>query len=188
MGTLRETNENLNKGYHADTVWDDIILPPDRLGLGASAPDRVTLIGNIQCYGFDGGGTIEQLFGSFEIPHDYKEGTTLRPHVHCAPSSTDVGDIKWNIEFSLKNRNDVYDTVSTISAIVTTNGIDREHLIEEFETIVDPSLLIGATCEFRLYRDPTDIEDTYNADALLLSVGIHYEVDGDGSRNVMSKE
>lgn len=182
------TGNDFDRGLHPDTLWDDIILPPDRLGQGSSSPDRVTLIDDIQAFGFNGAVTMEQLFGSFEIPHDYKEGSTLRPHIHWAPSNANLGDVKWNISYSLKNRYGVYNSSNVISSISSANGIENEHIIEEFDLIEDPTLLIGATCQFRLYRDPSVVEDDYNSDALLLSLGIHYEVDGDGSKQVMSKE
>ncbi len=35
---------------------------------------------------------------------------------------------------------------------------------------------------FRFFRDPTDGDDTYPDDAVVLSVGVHYEINTVGSR------
>jgi hypothetical protein len=40
---------------------------------------------------------------------------------------------------------------------------------------------------FRLFRDPADVADTYGFDAVLLDVGLHYEKDTVGSRQVTTK-
>jgi hypothetical protein len=41
---------------------------------------------------------------------------------------------------------------------------------------------ISDVISFRILRNPTDVADTFNADILLLSFGIHYERDTVGSR------
>ena len=45
----------------------------------------------------------------------------------------------------------------------------------------------GENISIRKVRDPTDPEDTYSGDALLSSIGVHYQIDGDGSREVFAK-
>ena len=38
-----------------------------------------------------------------------------------------------------------------------------------------------------LFRDPSDAQDTYNSAAALLSVGLHYQVDRIGSKEIGTK-
>lgn len=178
---------DVDKGFNSDIAWNDIVLPADRLGQAASAPDRELIAGNIQALAFDGGGTMEQLFGSFEIVHDYVEGTDLRPHIHWSPSSTENNDVKWFLEYTIANRNDSLSVANTISVVTSTTGVDRKHIIVELPVIDGSTFGIGTTCNFRFYRNPSDTEDTYGGDAFLLSLGIHYESDGNGSRDVMAK-
>lgn len=176
-----------DKGFHSDIVWNDIVLPPDTIQGGNLRPDRVTLVGNIDAYGFDGVNAIEEMSGSFELLHDYKEGTDLRPHIHWCPSDANSGDVKWQMEICIVTINGTYTNVFTLSALDPSEGVDRQHQAKEFEVINGSALTIGAVAHFRIFRDPTDIEDTYGSDAILLSLGVHYEIDGDGSRQTFTK-
>lgn len=166
--------------------WDDIVIPPGALGGGASSPDLITLVSNISAYAFDGGGTLEQLYGSFEIPHDYKEGTDLRPHIHWTPTTAGAGNVVWNLEYSLAARSGTFGASTTVTATDAAAGA-LIHNAEEFTSISGSGITIGTVIMFRLYRDPTNVADTYGADAVLLSLGVHYEVDATGSTNIFTK-
>ncbi len=181
------TGEDKDKGFHSDIVWNDIVLPPDTIQGGVARPDKITLIGNIDAYGFNGVNTTEEMSGSFEVIHDYKEGTDLRPHIHWAPSNANAGSVKWQMEITVATVGQAYTSVSTISATQASNGVDREHQAVEFDIIDGSTFTIGTVIHFRLFRDPTDGADTYGSDAILLSLGVHYEIDGDGSRNIFTK-
>ena len=82
------------------TCWDDIALGSGALGAGASAPDLININNSgIYLYGFAGAATIEQLYGSFEVPHNYKEGTDLIPHIHWLTTTTNTGNVKWQVDY-----------------------------------------------------------------------------------------
>lgn len=167
--------------------WNDINVSASALGQGASAPDVVTLIGNIQGIAFDGNATTEQLYGEIEILHDYKEGTDLRPHIHWSPTTANAGNIKWQLEYTAARKGEVFPATSTISVVVAANGVARTHNAHEFPVIPGADFIIGTHVAFRLFRNPADAEDTYPDDALLHSFGVHYEIDTPGSRMVMQK-
>ena len=190
MGTINQTTEKTNysvlRGEHDTSSWDDIIIPPSGLSRNNLAPDRVTFIGSVEAPAFSGS-TLEQLSGSFEIPHDYKEGSTLRPHIHWAPSTTGIGNVEWQLEYTVACVGDVFPSSVTVVAVDAANGIDREHNAVEFGTIDGTGLEIGCMIQFRLFRDGGVGLDTYGSDAFLLSIGVHYEQDSDGSRNTFTK-
>lgn len=181
------TGLDKDKGFHSDTVWQDLNVPAEALSRGLDSPDSELLIGNIKALAFDGVSREEELFGSFELLHGYKEGTDLRPHIHFITSSVDIGDIKWQLEYTIAYVDGTYSTTTTTVAIDTANGIDRQHLAVEFGVIDGTGLKIGSHIHFRLFRNPSDTQDTYESDAFLSSIGIHYEIDGDGSRNTFTK-
>jgi len=182
------TWENIEAGFIAVSRWDDIILSPESLGTGSSAPDLITFVGGTRTYGFNGSNTMEQLYGSFEVPHAYREGTDLRPHIHWTPTTTGLGNVKWQMEYAIASINTTFPTTTTIiSAVDSAGGIANQNLASEFDIISGIGIEVGTVCRFRLFRDPTDIEDTYTGDAGLVSLGIHYEIDGDGSRLPFSK-
>lgn len=176
-----------NSGFHGTLLWDDIILSPESLGVAASAPDLVTFKGNILAYAFDGNATTEQLYGGFEMPHSYSEGTDLHLHIHWCPSNSDSGNVKWNFEYSLANSNEVFPDAITISTVVSTNSASHKHYKTDYPVISGTGLKIGTIVRFRLYRNPQDAQDTYGSDAFLLSIGIHYQINSNGSRAIPLK-
>ena len=190
MGTINQDTPKINtsilRGEHETSSWDDIIIPPSGLARNNLAPDRVVFVGSIEAPAFSGTST-EQLSGSFEIPHDYNEGTDLRPHIHWSPSNTNAGDVKWQLEYTLACVGDAFPASTTVVAIDTSNQINRSHNVVEFGIIDGTNVQIGCMIQFRLFRDGGDAEDTYGSDAFLLSIGVHYEQNSDGSRDVFTK-
>jgi hypothetical protein len=181
-------NPLTGSGFNSKALWEDIIIYPTSLGSAASSPDLSTFKGNILAYGFDGVNTLEQLYGSIEIPHSYKEGTDLRMHLHWSPSNTSIGDVKWFLEYSVSDNTDNFTETKTISFVQATNGSERFHLKDEFDEFISGlGVRIGTIISFRLYRNPSDVQDTYGSDAFILSLGAHYQVDSDGSRGVFVK-
>jgi len=181
------TGVDLDKGFHSDTVWDDIILLPYTIQGGTARPDKKTLIGNIDVYGFNGASTTEEMSGSFEIPHSYFVGSDLRPHIHWCADNANAGDVKWQLEYSIFSVDNAPTTVVTLDAVDSTDDEDRVHKVVEFQVIDGTNINIGDIIGFRLFRDPTDAEDTYGSDALFLSLGYHFLKNGDGSRGVFTK-
>lgn len=85
----------------AQATWEDIIIDGFALRGGSTPPDVIPFgpSGGLYASGFNGGSTTEIVYGSFEIPHSYKEGTDLHPHIHWAPttSSRVTSNGKWSI-------------------------------------------------------------------------------------------
>jgi hypothetical protein len=173
-------------------AWNDINFEGISLGAAASAPDLVNILGSgIMARGFDGNVTLEQLYSGGEMLHDYKEGTDILLHVHWMPTTTESGDVEWNIEYSWQNMEDSDNLVpapSTISAIQATTGVAWFSHVKGFDAIDGTGKRIGSHVMLRLYRNPASTNDTYPDDAVLMSVGIHYQVDTLGSREVFTKK
>jgi hypothetical protein len=167
--------------------WDDIIISGLALVGGASAPDLTTFVGDIKLYTFDGGSTLEDAMGAIEIPHDYKEGTDLRPHIHWAPIDANAGNVHWQMSFTKASRDGVFPAQTTITCTSTAGGVALAHKANECTVISGTGVKIGDIIAFRLFRDPTNVADTYGSDAFLLSLGIHYQIDSTGSVNVFTK-
>jgi len=182
----QEINDSVARGEHETTSWGDIIIPASGMTRNTEPPTDKTFLGWVEAPAFSGTGT-GLLSGSFEMPHDYKEGTTLRPHVHWSPSDTGTGTVKWLFEYTIANPGDVFASFPKFQAGPSTNGITREHITSELGTIDGTGLKIGCMILFKLCRDGADQNDTYNSDIFLHSLGMHYEQDGDGSRDILTK-
>ena len=180
---INNTLTDLDTGKFGVTRWRDFIVPENVMRVSAGLePDKVTLIGTIQKYAFDGVNTTEEMQGSIEINHEYKEGSIIRPHVHWAPSDTNIGNIKWQMAYSIHRVGEAPDNEVIISGIGATDGLSKKHFITPIGDGIDgTSLQIGDYIHFRFFRIPTDNADTYAHDAFLLGIGVHYEVDSTGS-------
>lgn len=174
----------------AATVWDDINMGAVSLGAGASAPDLITLGGGgntILVRGFDGNAIAEQLFDDIEITHGYKEETDIVCHVHWMPTTTNAGDVKWQLTYAWTNRTGGLPSETTISVVQAAGGVAWVPHRADFPAISGTGKGIGSHLSIRLFRDPTDAADTYPDDAALQSFGVHYEIDTVGSRGITSK-
>lgn len=175
------------------TTWDDIFITGDSLGTGASAPDVISTIGSLRAFAFDGGTTTEQLYTSVEIPHDYKEGTALKLHLHWMPAVAGAGTtgVVWQCEYAIKAVGAAFTTSATIVKRCVVPTTQWQHDLCAFADIAGTGLTIGSIMFVRIFRDPTynvdGVTDDYPEDAALLSIGIHYQQDTLGSRDVTTK-
>ena len=173
--------------------WDDIIVPGFALGSGASAPATTafTPVTGMNLYGFSGtNSTPDELYATMELPHTYKEGTDLHPHVHWSPATNAAGNVAWQIDYSVQNINNgiVYPNSTRISGASAASTVAFSHQLTEIDgPIPGTGRKIGDVITMRLFRDPTIGQDTYAGAAMLLSLGIHYRRDTLGSRGELTK-
>ena len=173
------------------TTFDDLRIPGLSVRTNASAPDLISFAPattNLLVYGFDGTATSEQVYFTIQLPHSYKEGSDITPHVHWSPTDTNSGDVKWNLEYSWANYTDEsFPVPSTIDATQAASGTAWQHQKAVFDSISGTGKKISSMLVCRLYRDPSDAEDTYEHDAAFLEIDFHYEQDTLGSQTVTSK-
>jgi hypothetical protein len=129
----------------------------------------------------------EGVDGSFELQHDYKEGTDLLFHVHWqgidAPTGTD--NVRWSLTYAIARNDTTLNAPATIE-IETAFDTQYELARSDLPAIDGETLEIGDQFLFRLERIAST-GDAYAGDALLATVGIHYEIDTLGSRTLGSK-
>ena len=171
------------------TVYNDINISGQALGTGAAAPATVDIASStIKAYAFNGNtATVDELHGTVEILHDYKEGSDIVPHVHWSPATNDAGNVKWQLEYIWINREGTSGASTTISVVTAAGGTAWVGHISSFPAISGVGMEMGSRFMFRIFRDPADAADTYGFDAVLLDAGVHYERDTVGSRTVGAK-
>lgn len=186
------------------TVFNDLVVP-GFAGFSSSTnpPDVSAFLGStLLALNFAGNASnVDQIFFSVQMPHDWKEGTTIYPHVHWSPQIAATGNVVWQIEYSWANYDATtpvaYPTPVTIiatSANVLTTDVDK-HLITGFPEITTSvpatnnanGKKISSILVCRFFRDAAHASDTYGSNAALLSFDIHYEVDAMGSRSQFTK-
>lgn len=166
--------------------YKDLILPAANLRPGPSAPTYAAFKGSIYGVRFDNAVTNE-IYGSFEIQHDYYEGSDMYFHVHWSPTTTNTGNVLWAVDYSIAKPNTDFPAPVTAQIAYPAPGVVDRHVLHDITTIPGAGLTIGAVCAFRVYRIGGDILDTFTGNAFLHSVGVHYAADTLGSRQVFRK-
>jgi hypothetical protein len=171
-------------------VWNDINMSGAVMSLVDIATQRDEFVDST---GTDTGietwalAVDEYVQGCFEIMHDYKEGTDLYFHVHwqgiAAPTGTD--NVRWELTYTISREDVVLAAASTIE-IETSFDTQYEFKRSDFAAITGTNFEIGDQFLFRLTRI-TASGDAYAGNALLATVGIHYQVDTIGSRQISTK-
>ena len=189
--TYIEGNGNLRMANDA-TVFDDMLVPGFSVRGGAAAPD-IALFGGtsgstaIYVNVFDGSNTKEDVFFSVQLPHSYKHGSDISPHIHWSPTTADTGNVKWTLNCMWQNISSTYSGVSTSSATVATAAVAWSHQLSEFTDLTGSGKTLSSIAVCSLYRDPNDAADTYAYDAALLGIDFHYEMDSLGSDEEYAK-
>ena len=105
------------------TVWDDLMVFPDATSKGSSNPPTMTSYRKNGAGTSQGtfiwmfaAGTEQELYFTVQIPHSYKVGTDLLPHVHWTTTSTTPGNnVTWSLEYTAVAFGGAFSTTNTIS-------------------------------------------------------------------------
>lgn len=192
-GTVRMDN--------SATVWNDLMVYPDATTKGGSnPPEWSTMFKN------DGSGSMgvylwmfsslkeEELHFTIQIPHDYKIGSTLYPHVHWTTvTGTPSGNnVVWGLEYTVISVGGVFGQTQILTANSLLSSIGSptgtgQHLVTEFGPLSGSGLGISSVIVCRLFRATGHAADTFSNDVGLLGFDIHYEQDTQGSRQLWIK-
>lgn len=176
------------------TKWDDLRITLDR-GTDATQIDYFTGSSGPQLWYFRNNSGVESMSFTVQLPHTWKEGTTIYPHLHWTPKSSGSGDVEWNLEYSWVNYDPVTPQVfpAMTTSTVTASGpfTASSHMISSLTPanagIDGTGKKISSILICRIWRNSSNSADTYNGNAGLLFMDFHIQVDGYGSENVFTK-
>lgn len=170
----------------SDTHWEDLRFPAQGINPpgAASDPDINTTTGVLL---FDAS-SVEVIAGVAQMPHGWKQGSSIYPHVHWQPTNTNTGNVLWRFEYDIANVNGTFSgSYTAIDILDAGSGNANSHLLATFGAISMTGYTISSIIKWKLSRIGDDVTDTYNADAALLEFDIHYEVDSFGSDTEYTK-
>ena len=181
------------------TVWNDVNLGAATLGVPASNnPDIDEFVDNT---GADTGietrafATGEYLSGVFEIPHSYRKGSDVYPHVHWQGIVAPAGgtdNLQWQLTYAVARNNITLDPATTIviqRAFTTQYSFVRSNFPVIAGATAGPGgtpLQYGDQFLLRLGRIAAT-SDEYAGDALIATNGLHFEQDSVGSNTISQK-
>ena len=171
------------------TVWEDENFSGVALGVGPTPPDLIDYNStSIKVRGFDGSAITESLFGGAEYPHKAKVGADISFHVHWAPTTNAAGSVKWQLAYVWVNVDGTATAETVISVTQASSGTAWAMHKIAFPTVSGAGKGFSSQIGIRLFRNPTDVADTYPDDAAIcFTFGFHYEIDTDGSRQITTK-
>lgn len=187
-----------NSRFSVPGYWDDLKVVPGVFTF-AGANDPATKAwqpggsgATFTVYQFNTG---DEIFFTHQLPHGYKQGTDLRPHVHWTPANRgtneDGNTVAWKLDYSIANINGIFVASSTIAMTATCDGVDDKHQLQGADSgVIDgANLLISAVIQGRVYRDSGD---TWSSNILgnrpvLIEFDIHFQRDARGSRQLFIK-
>jgi len=167
--------------------WEDLRFPAQGINpAGSAAPptvDTSTFPGTLL---FSGTGGNNIIAGVAQLPHEWKEGSEVRPHIHATRTTTSTDAVGWEFKYVVANANEVlgaYTAWQTATESVISN-VAEKHGLWTFPAITMTGKLISCMIIWQLQRNTAD---AYNSNARLLELDFHYQIDTTGSSSEFSK-
>lgn len=164
-------------------IFSDYLTPGLSLANGKHGPELKDFIGAIKMNAFSGKNKTTEAFFTVHILHDIKVNSIPTFHIHWSHNNeTSSGSVKWQIEVtSAKGYEEEIFSSSVILSSVSEAGEQYSHHITNDDDMPLPTEIVSSIepdmillC--RIFRDPTDENDTFAKDAYLLHVDLHYEI------------
>lgn len=140
-----------------------------------------------QVYEFD---ASDEVFFTVQMPHNYKEGSDLKAHVHWTPGTNgneeNTKTVAWKLDYSWSNIGAAFGASATVDMTDTCSGVDHQHELSPSATISGSGKTISSMLVCRLYRDTGDTW-AGSTGPLLLEFDLHYQINSIGSVQETSK-
>jgi len=180
-------------------VYNDANIGALTLRTGGTAPGFVQILDNdgdatgIYTVGF---AVAEEGSGVIEVPHGYKEGTNLVFHIHWGANDAPAGgtdNVKWQLIYSVSRTNATFPDSITATAVEVAYTTQYNWLITDVATITGATggvdggnIKIGDQVHFTIKRIAASA-DEFGGEALIATLGFHYQADTIGSRAIGTK-
>lgn len=184
MRVLVEELERLVGAYQAsqnEEGWDDITADLSAgKAVGVNSPTWAVFRDGIEAYSFSAS-QMNEIWITFHVKHDYKEGTLVFPHVHWSPNTTSTGTVRWGLEYSVaKGHDQMAFPASTTVYVETTISTNKQyqHFISEvsdgdaFDALEADTLIL-----MRIFRDGAHANDTFPDAVFGFTADIHFQGD-----------
>ena len=167
--------------------WDDLRVPTSATNRGGANDPRFLPFLD------DGSGSVgvftwqfrtnqeEELFFECQIPHHWKEGTIIKPHIHWSPMDAGAGGVVWGLEYTIATPLAVFPNTTLITVTDPTDTTAFKHQIAILPDIPMVNNKISTMLSCRIYRAGNDPADTYGTEAALLEIDFHYQLNTPGS-------
>ena len=128
----------------AEPGWRDMLSKINVRGTGTSSPTWSQL-GTSPFWAYRVN-VNQEFWCSFHVPHDFKLGSSVFPHVHFTTSGTSTQPIVWQYDYTIAKGHDqsnfnIAAGWSTITSTTIPNGTAWRHYVSEVATPITSSEL-----------------------------------------------
>jgi hypothetical protein len=169
--------------------WDDLLVPlstAKAVGASPNDPDWVDIsVSGGTAYGWSFPQNKDTwLAFTAQIPHAWKEGSTIYPHVHWYPTTNAAGNVVWLLQFMSATIGGVFPSAPNYSqaSIPASGSAARVHKVSAFPTFDATGYKISSIISGIIRRFGTSGSDTYEDPVIGLHIDFHIEIDSLGSR------
>lgn len=135
----------------------------------------------------------QEVYFDVQLPHGYKEGSDLYPHVHWSPKVNGSADqqVVWGLEFTKAGVGQIYGLTQTISGVNRFPNdnpiVAYKHYATSLGAISGSGLSISSMLKCRLYRKTSNVVNNFPYDAVLHEFDVHVQLDTRGSDEEFEK-
>ena len=175
---------------YPDTFWDDLRFPAQGINpAGTSAPPTVVTADPWAGTLLFSASATNVVVGTAQMPHAWKEGTDVEPHIHWCPTSTHTGNVAWRFSYQVANIGATFPATLTTAGILVDagDGTTNKHQVHDFADIDMDGKTISCMIVWKLERVGGNVADTYTGTARFLELDFHYEIDSPGSAEETTK-
>ena len=168
------------------TIWDDLRFPVTTINPAGS---EVAMTFDTVNFGYLAApNSVQDVAIIVQMPHSWKEGSIIAPHVHWNPTTTNTGNVLWRMQYKWTNIDGVdVGSFTTLDVLVAASGTIGQHQITFFPAISGVGKTISSIISIKLQRVGTDPSDTYTGSALFKEFDVHFEMDSLGSHTQSDK-
>lgn len=170
--------------HPTDLVWDDLRFPSNGINpVGSTAPPSLSTTTGLLTFS---GSADNIIAGVAQMPHAWKAGSTIYPHLHLLCATSNGGkNSRWKFEYNRANNNEAfenaYGTYTTLSTITEANpGSGTKLLLNPAGFGELPMVGYRESCciLWRITRlAASDAADNDTNDWVLVEFDIHYQLD-----------
>ena len=159
-------------------AWEDVYpTSVTTAPTGPNIPAFTAFAGGLKAREFVGtGALLKELEISYQLNHWAEEGGNIRPHIHLyIPASVGGGTIRFGMEYVWDNVGGAPSAPTTVygALVVAPGAAAQANAILSFGEIVGTGKGASSILSTRLFRDPADALDTFEASAWLKSADLH---------------
>jgi len=167
------------------SYWTDLRFPTHGINPPGAASDPTR--NNSTAFLEFSSSAINVIAGVAQLPHGWKEGSAIRPHIHHRASTnpSGTGDVVWKLQYKWYNNNEtVPDSYSEDQKIFTLSDFSGGLAIADvhsFTEIDGTGMRDSSIFEWRVARIGDDGSDSYGDVDVLLEFDIHILMNSFGS-------